>query len=217
MCCGWQRPKKLDETMSKLHLPARGAALNVTWEQADYTGVKLEGPFNCGHYRFRAARLSGCCRVEIESELCDAHVFHFVSLSPSLLRWICAVRGFIASAAPAFGVVCSHSSMLVSGQWPGLYGQWSAPTAQMEPLYRSGQQEVHQHYWPEERGVADRLCDLEFGTYFLAGWFSLESSRRRSRPAVPLAVPSEKCHQQHPTARDLRGQARQAAMRGRGP
>ena len=48
-------------------------------------------------------------------------------------------------------------------------GSGSAPTAQMEPLYRSGQQEVHQHYWPEERGVAARLRDLEFGTYFPAG------------------------------------------------
>ena len=42
-------------------------------------------------------------------------------------------------------------------------GSGSVATAHMEPLYRSGQQEVHQHYWPEERGVAARLCDLELG------------------------------------------------------
>ena len=42
-------------------------------------------------------------------------------------------------------------------------GSGSAPTAQMEPLYRSGQQGVHQHYWPEERGVAARLVTSRSG------------------------------------------------------
>ena len=42
-------------------------------------------------------------------------------------------------------------------------GSGSAPTAQMEPLYRSGHQEVHQHYWPEERGVAARLVNSRSG------------------------------------------------------
>ena len=42
-------------------------------------------------------------------------------------------------------------------------GSGSAPTAQMELLYRSGQQEVHQHYWPEERGVAARLVNSRSG------------------------------------------------------
>ena len=42
-------------------------------------------------------------------------------------------------------------------------GSGSALTAQMEPLYRSGQQEVHQHYWPEERGVAARLVNSRSG------------------------------------------------------
>ena len=46
--------------------------------------------------------------------------------------------------------------------------QVSSNTAQIEPLYRSGQQEVHQHYGPEERGLAARLCDLAFGVYFPA-------------------------------------------------
>ena len=112
-------------------------------------------------------------------------------------------QGFSASAAPAYGMVCSHSSMVVKGQpcTPTTFtGSGSAHTAQMEPLNRSGQQEVHQHYWPEERCVVARLCDLAFGTYFESGWSSSESSWRQSRPAVPLAVQEEKCHQQHLTA-----------------
>ena len=62
--------------VANLRPPALGTQLNVTTqEHADFSGVKVEGPFNCGHYRFRAARLSrGCCRVEVESKLCDAHV-----------------------------------------------------------------------------------------------------------------------------------------------
>ena len=42
-------------------------------------------------------------------------------------------------------------------------GSGSAPTAQVEPLYRSGKQEVHQHHWPEERGVAARLVTSRWG------------------------------------------------------
>ena len=50
-------------------------------------------------------------------------------------------QGSSASAAPAYGMVCSHSSMVVSGHGPAMYadnfyGQWSAP--QMEPLYEPG-------------------------------------------------------------------------------
>ena len=60
-------------------------------------------------------------------------------------------------------------------------GSGSAPTAQMEPLHRSGQREVHQHYWPEERGVAARLRDLAFGTYFPAGGSLPESSSEDKR------------------------------------
>ena len=57
---------------------------------------------------------------------------------------------------------------------------------------------VQQHtVWPEERGVAAPLGDLEFGTYFPAGGSSPESSRRRSRPAVLLAV---HCVSEKPTA-----------------
>ena len=54
-------------------------------------------------------------------------------------------------------------------------GSGSAPTAPMEPLYRSGQKEVHQHYWPEERDVAARLVTSRSG--------------RASRPGDPRPNP----------------------------
>merc|ERR1712036_153310 len=39
-------PKHLDEKVASLHLPALGAKLTVpTKEQADYIGVKVEGPY----------------------------------------------------------------------------------------------------------------------------------------------------------------------------
>ena len=56
-------------------------------------------------------------------------------------------------------------------------GSGSAPTAQMAPLYRSGQQEVHQHYWPEERGVAARLVTSRSG--------------RTSRPGDPRVATNQ--------------------------
>merc|ERR1712209_196278 len=46
-------PKELDEKVARLHLPALGAELTVlTQEQADYIGVKVEGPFKGPHYRY---------------------------------------------------------------------------------------------------------------------------------------------------------------------
>merc|ERR1711945_87850 len=46
-------PKELDEKVAKLRLPALGAELTVlTQEQADYIGVKVEGPFKGPHYRY---------------------------------------------------------------------------------------------------------------------------------------------------------------------
>ena len=39
--------------MAKWHLPALDEALNVpTQEQANYTGVKVEGPFKGGDYLY---------------------------------------------------------------------------------------------------------------------------------------------------------------------
>jgi adenosylhomocysteinase len=46
-------PKHLDEKVARLHLPALGAQLTVlTKEQADYIGVKGDGPFKPDTYRY---------------------------------------------------------------------------------------------------------------------------------------------------------------------
>jgi len=46
-------PKDLDEKVARLHLPALGAQLTeLTKEQADYIGVKVEGPFKPDTYRY---------------------------------------------------------------------------------------------------------------------------------------------------------------------
>jgi len=46
-------PKELDEKVARLHLPALGAQLTtLTKEQADYIGVKVEGPFKGAAYRY---------------------------------------------------------------------------------------------------------------------------------------------------------------------
>merc|ERR1712232_334207 len=46
-------PKELDEKVAKLHLPALGANLTVlSKEQADYIGVKVEGPFKPSTYLY---------------------------------------------------------------------------------------------------------------------------------------------------------------------
>jgi len=46
-------PKDLDEKVARLHLPALGANLSVlSKEQADYIGVKVDGPFKGDTYRY---------------------------------------------------------------------------------------------------------------------------------------------------------------------
>merc|ERR1711957_828830 len=46
-------PKKLDEKVAALHLPALGAELTeLSKEQADYIGVKSAGPFKGDTYRY---------------------------------------------------------------------------------------------------------------------------------------------------------------------
>ena len=91
-------------------------------------------------------------------------------------------------------------------------GSGSAPTAQMEPLYRSGQQEVHQHYWPEERGVAARLCELAFGTYFPAGVILVRILTAPEPTDRAACCPLRVCKPTAPTARTWE-QASQAATR----
>merc|ERR1712125_87830 len=46
-------PKELDEKVARLHLPALGAELTtLSKEQADYIGVKVEGPYKGDTYRY---------------------------------------------------------------------------------------------------------------------------------------------------------------------
>jgi adenosylhomocysteinase len=46
-------PKELDEKVARLHLPALGAQLTtLTKEQADYIGVKGDGPYKPDTYRY---------------------------------------------------------------------------------------------------------------------------------------------------------------------
>jgi adenosylhomocysteinase len=46
-------PKHLDEKVARLHLAKIGVELEtLTSEQADYIGVKIQGPFKAEHYRY---------------------------------------------------------------------------------------------------------------------------------------------------------------------
>merc|ERR1719355_403416 len=46
-------PKELDEKVARLHLPALGAEMTtLSKEQADYIGVKVEGPYKPDTYRY---------------------------------------------------------------------------------------------------------------------------------------------------------------------
>ena len=46
-------PKELDVKVATLHLIVLGAVRTLfPQEPADYLGVKVEGPFKVGHYRF---------------------------------------------------------------------------------------------------------------------------------------------------------------------
>jgi adenosylhomocysteinase len=46
-------PKELDEKVARLHLKKIGVKLTeLRKDQADYIGVKIEGPFKAEHYRY---------------------------------------------------------------------------------------------------------------------------------------------------------------------
>ena len=46
-------PKKLDEEVARLHLEKIGVKLTtLTREQADYLGVRVDGPYKPEHYRY---------------------------------------------------------------------------------------------------------------------------------------------------------------------
>jgi adenosylhomocysteinase len=45
--------KELDEEVARLHLEKIGVKLTkLSQEQADYLGVKVEGPYKANHYRY---------------------------------------------------------------------------------------------------------------------------------------------------------------------
>ena len=49
----YRLPKHLDEEVARLHLEQLGVKLTkLTQEQADYIGVKVEGPYKPEHYRY---------------------------------------------------------------------------------------------------------------------------------------------------------------------
>ncbi len=49
----YRLPKHLDEEVARLHLDQLGVKLTkLTTEQADYIGVKVEGPYKAEHYRY---------------------------------------------------------------------------------------------------------------------------------------------------------------------
>lgn len=49
----YRLPKELDEEVARLHLEQLGVHLTqLTQKQADYIGVKVEGPFKADHYRY---------------------------------------------------------------------------------------------------------------------------------------------------------------------
>jgi adenosylhomocysteinase len=49
----YRLPKHLDEEVARLHLEQLGVKLTkLTQHQADYIGVKIEGPYKPEHYRY---------------------------------------------------------------------------------------------------------------------------------------------------------------------
>ena len=49
----YRLPKELDEEVAALHLEKLGAKLTkLTKEQADYIGVKINGPYKVDYYRY---------------------------------------------------------------------------------------------------------------------------------------------------------------------
>src|SRR5699024_9219950 len=49
----YRLPKHLDEEVARLHLDNLGVELTrLTPKQADYIGVKVEGPYKADHYRY---------------------------------------------------------------------------------------------------------------------------------------------------------------------
>ena len=148
--------QSLDVTVANFHPPALGAALNVfTQEQI----IQVSNLKAFSTVRTAVSMAACVCSV------CEKHQTLYQQDRPGWLRRL----GKLMLRSFTNQVLAKPD--LLEGKHGREFctGSGSAPTAQMEPLYRSGQQEVHQHYWPEERGVTARLRDFEFGTYFPAG------------------------------------------------
>ena len=165
-----------------------------------------------------------CCLCLRARRPCQERVLRFLVArgfhpeSPTLhttslqcVRWAC------------HGNVCSIASMLVSGHRSAtyarnfMYGLWGLhplPKWQRVSTYVDSAAAHRLARWEVWAALLDCLA---FGTYFPAGVALTEPPRRWNRPAVLLAVYCVSVNQQHPTARDLGGQARQAAVRGCGP
>ena len=143
---------------------------------------------------------------------------HMSSMScPSLLQTAVghnAVRGFIPHGTLHFftGVQRVRCPCLRNGLLPFQHGGlWSwanhvrrklSRAVGLHPLSKWSAVSTYvdstaAHRLARGTGCGRPLGDLAFGTYFLAGGSSPESSRRRSRPAVLLAV---HCVSEKPTA-----------------
>ena len=102
------------------------------------------------HGEERALRLS--CFMVVQKVPRDAHL-HLVRTPPSC--------NLIARKAPDLNCRRYADEPLRA---VGLH-----PRPKWRHWYRSGQQEVHQHYWPEEPGVAARLVNSRTGRTSLHG------------------------------------------------
>ena len=122
----------------------------------------------------------------VDVELCDAYFLH-VSLPASTLFSVTVAcgglsrmalytssQGSSASAAPAYGMVCSHSSMMVSGQGPAmhaenLYGQWVCTHCPNGATVQKRAARGTSTLLARGTGCGRPLGELAFGTYFPAG------------------------------------------------
>ena len=177
-------------------------------------GLVTCGP--CAAGRFKSLGGSGT------SDNCEWCPFGLVSsvtvLAPSCrvpLSFVSFARsvpcgGFIPHGTLYFftGVQRFRCPCLQNGLLPFQHGGlWSRDShaVGLHPLRKwshcteGGQQEVHQHYWPEEWSVAARLCDLAFGDV-LPGRVILARIPRGAGADRPFLLLSHMCvgYQQHP-------------------
>ena len=93
-------PKELEEKVARLHMPALGAEpIVLTQEQADCTGVKVEGSFKGGHYHLGGNDYSFdalqfvCFRINIKTvTLVISHRVIFWNESKTVIKKFLAVN-----------------------------------------------------------------------------------------------------------------------------